>query len=247
MNEPTSDVLVERARHEPGARHNVAWSILGHALVGVAIIAWPRTQMDPPVRNVMTINLSGSPGPVTGGLTQMGGAAPAAVAPAKPEPPAPPPEPTPAARPSVPIKPRARTEAPPSRKAPVTPEPSAGNTPVVTGAPGQGFGLSSSSGSVGRRVEMDVTNFCCPEYIERVVLVIQRGWDKEQGVRGSAVVAFTIHRDGTVDGVAVTGPSGFFALDNAAMRAIARAQKLPPLPQAFPNQTLTLRVTFEYQ
>ena len=118
---------------------------------------------------------------------------------------------------------------------------------MVTGAPGQGFGLSSSSGSVGRRVEMDVTNFCCPEYIERVVLVIQRGWDKEQGVRGSAVdrVHHPPGRHGGRGGC--DRSSGFFALDNAAMRAIARAQKLPPLPQAFPNQTLTLRVTFEYQ
>ena len=58
MNEPTSDVLVERARLEPGARHNLAWSILGHALVGIAIVAWPRTPMEPAVRNVMTINLS---------------------------------------------------------------------------------------------------------------------------------------------------------------------------------------------
>ena len=246
MNEPSSDVLVERARLEPGARHNLAWSILGHAVVGIAILVWPRVPAEPAVRNVMTINLSGSPGPNTGGMTQMGGAAAAPVAP-EPEPPPPPAVPTPTARPSVPVKTPARTETAPSRKAPVTPEPAAGNTPVVTGAPGQGFGLSSSGGRVGQSVEMDVSNFCCPEYIGRVVLVIQRGWDKEQGVRGSAVIAFTIHRDGTVDGVAVTRSSGFYALDNAAMRAIARAQKLPPLPQAFTNQTLTLRVTFEYQ
>jgi TonB family protein len=245
MNEPTTEVLVERARLEPGARHNLAWSVLGHAAVGIAILVWPRVPAEPVMRNVMTINLSGSPGPNTGGMTQMGGAAAAPVAP-EPEPPPPPAAPTPTARPSVPVKTPTRTETAPSRKAPATPEPAAGNTPVA-GAPGQGFGLSSSGGSVGRSVEMDVSNFCCPEYIGQVVLVIQRGWDKEQGVRGSAVIAFTIHRDGTVDKVAVSRSSGHFALDNAAMRAIARAQKLPPLPPAFADQTLTLRVTFEYQ
>ena len=80
------------------------------------------------MRNVMTINLSGSPGPDTGGLTQMGGAAPAPVAPAKPRAArATATSRHPAARPSVPIKtPAHAPKPPPSRKAPATPEPSAG-------------------------------------------------------------------------------------------------------------------------
>jgi protein TonB len=219
-------------------------------VVGVAIVAWPRAPVDPQLRNVMTISLSGAPGPKTGGMTQIGGAEPAPVRPAPPAPaPPPPPPPTPSAspRPSVAARPPSRSEATPSRRAPAAAEPSAGNTPVVTGARGQGFGLSSSGGGVGRSVEMDVSNFCCPEYIERVVLVIQRNWDQNQGVRGSAVVTFTIHRDGKVDGVLVRRSSGFYALDNAALRAMARAQQLPPLPAQFTNPTLTLHVTFEYQ
>ena len=116
----------------------------------------------------------------------------------------------------------------------------------MTGARNQGFGLSSSGGGIGQNVEMDVSNFCCPEYIQQVVLVIQRNWDKEQGVRGNSMVSLTIHRDGRTDAVAVSQSSGFYALDNAALRAIARAQ-LPPLPAAFTNSTLTLRITFEYQ
>jgi protein TonB len=249
MNEPATDVLLERARLDPGARHNLAWSIAAHALVGVAIVAWPRAESGPVVRQVMTINLAGAPGPETGGMTQMGAAAAAPVEPETkaPTPPPPPPPPTPTTRPSVAAKPTARTERTPSRQTPAASEPTSGNTPVVTGARGQGFGLSSSGGSVGQKVEMDVTNFCCPEYIERVILVIQRGWDKEQGVRGASVVSFTIHRDGRVDGVMVTRPSGFFALDNAAVRALARAQQLPALPAEFTNPTLTLRVTFEYR
>ena len=249
MNEPTSDVLIERARLEPGARFNLAWSILAHAAVGVAIVAWPREDVGPQVREVMTINLAGSPGPNTGGRTQMGGAQPAPVRPAPPAPPAPPlPPAPPAARPSVAVKPQARAQpTTSSRRTPAAAQPTEGNTPVVTGATGAGFGLSSSGGSVGRNVEMDVANFCCPDYIERIVLVIQRNWDKEQGVRGSAVVTFTIHRDGTVDGVLVRRSSGFYALDNAALRAMARSQQLPALPAQFTNPTLTLHVTFEYR
>ena len=247
MNEPTSDVLIARARLEPGAGHNLAWSVLAHVVIGVAIIAWPRAEIDPSVRQVMTISLSGSPGPKTAGMTQIGGAAAAPVAPKPPAPPPPPATPTPTTRPTVAVKP-ARTERAPSRQATAAPEPASGNTPVPTGARGQGFGLSNSGGgSIGRNVEMDVANFCCPEYIERVVLVIQRNWDSQQGVRGASVVTFTIHRDGTVDGVVVRRSSGFYALDNAALRAMARTQQLPALPAQFTNPSLTLHVTFDYQ
>ena len=65
MNEPTTDVLVARARLEPGARHNARvvgrWRTSSSAL---AIVAWPRAaDSTPPVRQVMTISLGGAPGP----------------------------------------------------------------------------------------------------------------------------------------------------------------------------------------
>ena len=67
MNEPTSDVLVERARLEPGARHNLAWSVLGHVVDRRRhrrLAA--RAELEPAMRQVMTISLSGSPGPNDG-------------------------------------------------------------------------------------------------------------------------------------------------------------------------------------
>ena len=49
------------------------------------------------------------------------------------------------------------------------PQPTEGNaraeTPVVRG---QGFGLSSAGG-VGGPVQLDVTNFCCPDYLAQIV------------------------------------------------------------------------------
>jgi TonB family protein len=118
---------------------------------------------------------------------------------------------------------------------------------VVTGAKGQGFGLSSSGGGASRRVEVDVANFCCPEYLDQMVLAIQRGWDRNQGVTGASVITFTIRRDGLVDSVLVRKSSGFYALDNAAMRAVARSERLAALPREFPNASLTVHLTFEYQ
>jgi len=249
MNEPTSAVLAERARLHAGGRHTVAWSIAGHG-VALALIALGARSSSAPVRQVMTVSLSGAPGARTGGQTQMGGAAAAPVSPKPPAPTPPPEEPRPAPPKAVvpPPRPATRPTAPTTARTPAaTPEPATGNTPTVTGARGQGFGLSSRGGSAGRNVELDVSNFCCPDYLEKMVLAIQRGWDKNQGTTGVAVIAFTIRRDGTVESPAVRRPSGFFALDNAALRAVARANRLPPLPSEFPESTLAVRLTFEYQ
>ena len=247
MNEPTSAVLAERARLHAGGRHTVAWSIAGHS-VALALIALGARTSPEPMRQVMTVSLSGAPGERTGGLTQMGGAAPAPVSP-KPPVPTPPPETPREPKAVVPVprpaaQPTAATSA--TRRPPSTPEPANGNTPAVTGARGQGFGLSSSGGIGGSKVELDVSNFCCPDYLEKMVLAIQRGWDKNQGTRGSSVIAFTIRRDGSVESSSVRQPSGFFALDNAALRAVARAT-IPPLPPEFRESTLGVRLTFEYQ
>ena len=53
------------------------------------------------------------------------------------------------------------------------------------GARGQGFGLSAGGGSSASGVQLDVANFCCPEYIEQMVTLIQRNWQQNQGVRGT--------------------------------------------------------------
>jgi TonB family protein len=106
--------------------------------------------------------------------------------------------------------------------------------------------LSSSGGGAGRSVQLSVSNFCCPDYLEKMVLAIQRNWEKNQGVTGVSVIAFTIRRDGTIESPTVGRPSGFFALDNAALRAVSRAT-VPPLPSEFHESTLGVRLTFEYQ
>jgi len=76
---------------------------------------------------------------------------------------------------------------------------------------------------------------------------IRRAWNKEQGVTGVAVVKFTIQRDGRLTDVTVDKGSGIATLDLAAQRAVLATGALPPLPSAFPNPTLGVRLTFEYQ
>jgi TonB family protein len=121
-----------------------------------------------------------------------------------------------------------------------------GSARAETGARGQGFGLTTGGGG-GAGAQLDVGDFCCPEYIETVVQRIHERWDQNQRIAGQVVVRFTIQRDGTLTGVSVFQPSGLVALDMAAQRAVLLTQRVPPLPPQFPNPTLTVRLTFEYQ
>jgi TonB family protein len=66
-------------------------------------------------------------------------------------------------------------------------------------------------------------------------------------VAGAAVVKMTIQRDGRLTDVAVEQSSGYTALDLNAQRAIQITRQLPPLPAEYPNQTLTVHLTFKYQ
>ncbi|OFW17387.1 MAG: hypothetical protein A3H29_04150 [Acidobacteria bacterium RIFCSPLOWO2_02_FULL_67_21] len=95
-------------------------------------------------------------------------------------------------------------------------------------------------------MQLDVSNFCCPEYIEQMVTLIQRNWQQNQGIRGSTVMKFTITRGGSIQGVMLERPSGFLALDLAAERALL-ITRLPELPPQFPNPTLTVNITFDYR
>ena len=123
--------------------------------------------------------------------------------------------------------------------------PREGSTRTETGARGQGFGLTTGGGG-GTGATLDVGNFCCPEYLEQMMQLIQRNWSANQGLTGTTVMKFTIERSGTINNVQIERPSGFVALDLAAQRALLLT-RLPELPVAFSNPTLTVHMRFEYQ
>jgi TonB family protein len=124
---------------------------------------------------------------------------------------------------------------------------SAGSTPADTGVRGQGFGLSTGGGA-GSGSSLDITGeFCCPEYVTTMIVRIRAAWNQNQGATGQTLVKFTIMRDGSITQVENARPSGTSTLDLAAMRAVLTTKTLPPLPDAFPNPTLTVRLNFQYQ
>ena len=176
MTETVSDVLAARAREPKGLTSLVACSVVAHVGLVAFFVYMPaswRGETDEGPKTVMTISLAGATGPRNGGMTPMGGRTVQEV---------------------TPVEPQKRAETPPATKAPemvlptktVRPQPkqasksAVGKTPTKgaepdegparadTGARGQGFGLTTSGGS-GTGVQLDVGNFCCPEYIEIMI------------------------------------------------------------------------------
>ena len=259
-----SDVLRDRMLEPGGFERMATLSVFAHgAALALVLLApggwWSRPAGEVPI--VMVISLDdGAGGPNSGGMTPLGGKPVQAVKP----PDAPPvreavrppaakvPEmvlPDPKARPSKAAPAPVVKEAPegargrtPTRGEQTRP----GSTVADTGVRGQGFGLRTASGS-GSGSYLDVSNFCCPEYIEIMVVRIRGNWNSRAENVGEAIVKFTIYRDGSIHDAILEKSSTFSALDLSAQRAVLMTKTLPPLPAAFTNPTLTVHLNFQYQ
>jgi TonB family protein len=257
-----TDVLRDRMGEPSGLQRMAMVSLAAHAAVfGVFLLApgkWLLSQTTKEPATVMTITLGGGgEGPQNGGLTPMGGRPiqaealpgapreavrpPAAAAPEMtvPAPNAKAPKAASAAVKDAPDEARGRT---PTRGK----QTEAGSAVAVTGARGQGFGLSTGGGA-GAGARLDVGDFCCPDYIAAMIARIQSSWNQRQNITGLSVIKFTIQRDGTLKDISLEQSSGFPIADLNAERAVVLTRQLQPLPDAFPNPTLTVHLNFQYQ
>lgn len=265
MQEAASEILTARSGRRDELRRTAVVSLSAHAVLITAVLfapeGWLAGATSDPAADVMTIRLGGPQGPGEGGRTALGGqptqevvTAPEIQRPQWIQPPtaAPPrmilpvPEAVPARRPepeveveTAPAEARGRT---PTRGA----EAREGSTMADTGVEGTGVGLSGG-GLGGEGAEIDVGDFCCPQYLSLMIEAIRRRWDRNQRVTGSVVVRFTVDRNGAIGAVGVDRSSGYLALDMSAQRAVLLTRALPPLPSDHPDDDLPVRLTFEYQ
>ena len=259
MEAVVSDILRARMREPGGLGQTAVLSLAVHALalttIAMVPAIWPVRHMPPPV--VMTISLGGTPGPKTGGITQLGGrnivATEPSVAPKleKIVLPAPKTEPAmvlpdPKLKPKAPPKTNATSKDQTGRPAGRGFETEKGSTTVETGAKGMGFGLSNAGGG-GTGGHLDVENFCCPAYLDDMVDRIRQNWKQQQDSIGTVMIKFTILRNGQITGIQKETSSNIFALDQASERALYLTARLAPLPSAFPDDRLTVHLSFEYQ
>jgi TonB family protein len=253
-----SDILQSRKRDAGGLMQTALLSLGAHG-AALAVLALLPGVLPAPVeqpRVVMNISLGGTPGPRTGGTQMLGGrridAAQPSTAPqvAKNAVSQPPPPkialPNPQQKPRTPPSTSAASKDPRGTMAGRGFETQAGTARVETGAKGQGFGLSSGGGG-GTGSRLDVQNFCCPEYITDMLNRIHRNWNQQQQGTGVVLVKYTIRRNGQITDIEVENSSGNPALDLASQRALVNTRMLAPLPSAFPEQQLTVHLTFNYE
>jgi TonB family protein len=77
--------------------------------------------------------------------------------------------------------------------------------------------------------------------------LIKRNWNEKQPNGGEVIVKFTIQRTGTITDIVLEKSSGYAALDLESQRALSLTKQLPPLPAQFPDSTLPVHLTFQYQ
>lgn len=253
-----SHVLAGRRGGTAGLDRMVGYSVAAHvvllAVVTLVPSGWLGAQAVEEPATVMTISLGGPVGPRNGGMTPMGGRPVQVAQPPQAKPAVEPVRPPAAKAPEM-VEPTKTAPKPPAAPVKTTVPEARNRTPIrgeevrkgsavaETGGRGQGFGLTQGGGGTGAQI--NVGNFCCPEYITTMAELINRNWDSKQLVAGSTIMKFTIARDGTIGNIALARSSGQPSLDYLSERALA-ATKLPPLPAAYPNPSLTVQVTFDY-
>jgi TonB family protein len=263
VREAASQILVERAIKADSLGRTLGVSTSGHVLILLVLFFGPATWLNGQIHDndpdvVMSIRLGGPEGPGVGGETPLGGRPIQQILPLQElrrpqwvQPPSPlPPKMT------LPSELARRNE--PETEISTVPDEARGNRPTrgpeilegsamsETGVEGIGVGLSGG-GLGGRNTELSLADFCCPEYLATMIQLIRRQWDSNQQVPGVAIIRFTIQRSGMIEDVGVDKSSGYFALDTSAQRAILLTPQLPPLPSAFAQPSLTVRLTFEYR
>ena len=229
-------------------------SVVAHAvIVGVFVIlpaAWFGAEQKQP-ETIMQISLGGPLGPNDGGVATLGGRTiqqltetKKAIEPVRP----------PSAKAPEMIEP---TKAPPKKitpnkveaKDPRSTRPTkgaevqTGSSIAETGAKGMGFGLSSGGGGGGGHLE--VSNFCCPEYLNTMVTLIKRNWNSQQGAVGRTHLRFVIQNDGRIVNITLEKSSGVESMDLFARRALMLT-KLPPLPAGYSEPALAVHLYFDY-
>jgi periplasmic protein TonB len=259
MHDAVSQALYGRSRDQQGLSRMVAISGAMHIALAVLLVLAPSSWWMRPVespRNVMTISLGGAPGPRSGGMTPISARPVQQVVPEMPK--AAQPTRPPAARTDAMVEPvKAKTPPKPTPTVTEAPKEARSKTPTVgtqarsgtakaeTGAVTASTGLST--GGQGTGGQINVGDFCCPDYIGGMVAKIHQNWVSRQQTTGVTTMRFTIQRDGTITDIQLARSSGNQMLDFLAQRALLAVRQLAPLPDAYPNPTLVVNLDFEYQ
>jgi TonB family protein len=223
MDDAVSDALHARTHGPEGLIKMLLVSVAAHIVLMMLAALAPASFWLRPIdarSATVTIDLGPSTGPDTTGLTSIG------------------------ARPVqrvVSDKSTARPTDPPAAKTPESTLPAAG-----TDVQSESMGLSmAASGGTGG--QLNVADFCCPDYIGAMIQRVRQNWNSSRGGGALTTMRFTIERDGAITHVQLLRSSGNQMLDFLAERALLAVRQLPPLPDAYTNPSLVIDLEFQYQ
>jgi len=252
-----SSTIVARAQEPDGLRKMMLVSGAAHALAVVAVVmaSWLSGAHREPERIMMvSFNAPGAPGVDRGGMTAESRNAVQKAEP-KPELPKPAPVRPPAAQTPAMVEPISKpTPAKPTQRQPSQAakpaQPTIGET-VQTGQARAKTNSTSNEGGLSTSPNGGASNqgqvdFCDPQYLGQMVSLIYNNWRRETNVAARPIIRFVIQRDGTLTEVTVRQSSGYYALDNAAQRAVILTRAIPPLPACYPHSDYAMNLTFEY-
>ncbi len=251
-----SEVLMARMPKGDGLNSMLGASAMAHVVLVLAFVflpAWWFGADDKAPETIMQISLGGPIGPNDGGLSTLGGRTIQQVVPVEAKQPIEPVRPPSAKAPEMVVP----TKAPPKKNPPPKldakdprgsrptrgAEIQQGSSIAETGAKGMGFGLSSGGGGTGGHLE--VSNFCCPEYLTTMGALIKANWNSQVGAVGRTHLRFVIQKDGRIADITVERSSGVEVMDSFARRALILT-KLPPLPPAYTESALAVHLYFDY-
>lgn len=128
--------------------------------------------------------------------------------------------------------------------------PSRNSEPAEAATPSRGGGSGNGgSNALGAGPGISVGNgtpFPFPWYIKAIYGKLDSKWKPPSNFDPgtSCVVSFAISRDGTISKIRMTKASQDSFFDGLAMRAVTAANPLPKLPDAYPEDTLDVHMTF---
>ena len=119
---------------------------------------------------------------------------------------------------------------------------------------GSGFASPNTANKGDVEILSDTQGVDFGPYLQRVKLAVQTNWYAiiPEAARspllkqGKVGIEFIINRDGSVQGMNLSGMSGDVALDRAAWGGITASNPFPPLPKEFTGPYLALRFRFYY-
>jgi TonB family protein len=108
----------------------------------------------------------------------------------------------------------------------------------------------ASRPSGDKEVKVDIQDFPFTYYLNLLRYRVRENWYppyQESGEENkmSVVVGFRVERQGKITQINVETSSGKFMFDQAAVRAVSTAGPLPPLPDEYLNEMLTVHIEFE--